>query len=156
MSGSIKNTSAERHEGSSSSVQHHDESVLQIAVGALMVAAAQKDGKFDAFERTRILKVLRRRFGLTPESCEEALAASEEAFARTGVIHSFTAVVKKSFSATERVDLLEMLFEVVYADRFVHGQEASILRHLARELDIPDDDYRECRERVTTRLGIQH
>ena len=155
MSDSIKDPSADRREGSSSRVPQHDENVLQVAVGALMVAAAQMDGDFDASERRKILELLRRRFGLTPELGAAALAASEAAFARAGVIHSFTAVVKKSFSGSERADLLAMLFEVVFADSVVHGQEASVLRHLARELDIPDDDYRDCRERITTRLGLQ-
>jgi uncharacterized tellurite resistance protein B-like protein len=123
-------------------------------VGALMVAAAHMDGEFDDGERTKILELLNRRYGLTPESGEEVLETSEAAFARAGVIHSFVKAAKQTLSHKERIEVLEMIFEIVFSDGVVHGHEAALLRRLAKELEIPDEEYRELRVQITKRLGL--
>jgi uncharacterized tellurite resistance protein B-like protein len=155
MSDRNKETLADRSRGTSPSEIRQDENERLTIFGAIMIAAAHMDGDFADRERTKFIELVKRHFGLTPEAGEEVLEASEAAFARAGVVHSFVNAAKKSLSHKERVELLEMIFEIVFSDGVVHGHEASILRHLAKELDIPDDEYRDLRKLITTRLGLQ-
>ena len=149
-----KETLADTSHGTSPGETRQDENERLTIFGAIMIAAAHMDGDFANRERTKFIELVKRHFGLTPEAGEEVLEASVSAFARAGTVHSFVNAAKISLSHKERVELLEMIFEIVFSDGVVHGHEASILRHLAKELDIPDDEYRELRERTVKRLGL--
>ena len=54
----------------------------------------------------------------------------------------------------ERVGILELLWEVVYADGTLHDYEASLLRRVAGLLYVSDRESGEARLRVMERLGI--
>ena len=126
----------------------------QIAAAALLVEAASMDSDFDAKERTRIGELIRARFDLDDE---EARALVEEAEARAADSvqwQGFTRAVKQGFNHEERVELIEMLWEVAYADGELHDYEASLLRRVTGLLYVSDRESGEARNRVRARLGI--
>lgn len=127
---------------------------LQLATAALMVEAAGLDDDFSAEERGKIVDLLARRFGLSAESATALIGAAESRIAEAGHLHSFTRVVKRSFDAEERVALLQMLWEVVYADGRLHDYEASLMRRLAGLLHVPDQQSGLARKRALERLGL--
>ena len=55
----------------------------------------------------------------------------------------------------ERVGILELLWEVVYADGTLHDYEASLLRRVAGLLYVSDRESGEARLRVMGRLGTE-
>ena len=55
----------------------------------------------------------------------------------------------------ERVGILELLWEVVYADGQLHDYEASLLRRVAGLLYVSDRESGEARLRVMGRLGTE-
>jgi uncharacterized tellurite resistance protein B-like protein len=126
----------------------------QIAAAALLVEAASMDSDFDAKERTRIGELIRARFDLDDD---EARALIEEAEARAADSvqwQGFTRAVKQGFDHAERVALIEMLWEVAYADGELHDYEASLLRRVTGLLYVSDRESGEARNRVRARLGI--
>jgi uncharacterized tellurite resistance protein B-like protein len=58
--------------------------------------------------------------------------------ANSSQLYSFTRVVKDNFDHAERVELMEMLWEVVYADGALHHLEASLMRRVAGLIYVPD------------------
>jgi uncharacterized tellurite resistance protein B-like protein len=50
----------------------------------------------------------------------------------------FTRAIKDGFDHAERVQLIEMLWEVAYADGTLHGYEASLLRRITGLLYVSD------------------
>jgi uncharacterized tellurite resistance protein B-like protein len=68
--------------------------------------------------------------------------------------HGFTTAIKDGFEPAERVELIEMLWEVVYADGQLHDYEASLLRRIAGLLYVSDRNSGEARKRVLARLGM--
>jgi uncharacterized tellurite resistance protein B-like protein len=61
-------------------------------------------------------------------------------------------VIKAKFSLEERIDLMEMLWEVVYADGELHHYEANLMRRLAGLLHVSDRDVGAARKRAQARL----
>ena len=130
----------------------HSHEELQIAAAALMVEAARLDGDFDARERAKIRDLVTQRFGLGREESESLIEVAEERVAWASQLHGFTRVVKGAFTQEERLELMEMLWEVAYADGELHHFEANLMRRLAGLLQVPDRDSGAARKRALERL----
>ncbi len=126
----------------------------QLAAAALMVEAARLDQTFDEVERNRIEMLLQNHFALEPEEARALLAAGEEASDDSIEWQGFTRTIKNGFDQTERIAIIEMLWEVAYADGELHDYEASLIRRITGLLYVPDRESGEARKRVRTRLGL--
>ena len=125
----------------------------QLAAAALLVEAAMMDASFDAAERERIETLLREHFNLSAEETAALLTEAERAARESVQWHGFTQAIKEGFEHAERVRLIEMLWEVAYADGRLHDYEASLLRRIAGLLYVSDRESGEARKRVLARLG---
>jgi len=130
----------------------HSHEELRIAAAALMVEAAQLDDNFDAQERDKIRELVAERFELGAEESDSLIEAAEARVAESSQLHGFTRVIKAKFSLEERIDLMEMLWEVVYADGELHHYEANLMRRLAGLLHVSDRDVGAARKRARERL----
>jgi uncharacterized tellurite resistance protein B-like protein len=54
----------------------------------------------------------------------------------------------------ERVAIIEMLWEVVYADGTLHEYEASLLRRVCGLIYVTDQDSGTARKRVLEKMGL--
>lgn len=143
----------DRHGGSANGRGRRSADELQIAAAALLVEAAQMDDDFDARERSMVLELVTDRFNLNREESLSLLAAAEERVAQANQLHGFTRVVNKAFNQAERIELLEMLWEVVYADGALHDYEANLMRRLNGLLHVSDQESVAARNRARARLG---
>jgi uncharacterized tellurite resistance protein B-like protein len=125
----------------------------QLAAAALLVEAAAMDSSFDAVERDRITELVRERFALGADEALDLIAEAERAVAASVQWHGFTSAVKDGFDHAERLALIEMLWEVAYADGRLHDYEASLLRRIAGLIYVSDRESGEARKRVLARLG---
>lgn len=130
----------------------HSHEELRIAAAALMVEAAQLDDNFDAQERDKIRELVAERFELGAEESDSLIEAAEARVAESSQLHGFTRVIKAKFSLEERIDLMEMLWEVVYADGELHHYEANLMRRLAGLLHVSDRDVGAARKRAQARI----
>ncbi len=140
--------------GESSPHASKTESQLQIAVAALMVQAATMDDTFDAAERTAIERLLAARFTLDRDSVRRLLAAAEAAAERSNQLYSFIRTVVEQLNAEERVQIVEMMWEVAYADGVLDPDEDALLRRVAGLLYVSDYDRGAARKRVLQRISI--
>jgi uncharacterized tellurite resistance protein B-like protein len=127
---------------------------LQLAVAALLVEAARMDDRFEPSERAAIETVLARRFSLTAEDTTRLLAAAERAADASSQLFRFTQLIVERLSPEERIGLVEMLWEVVYADGVLDPDEDALLRRVAGLIYVPDQDRGAARKRVLRRLGV--
>ncbi len=127
---------------------------LQLAAAALLAEVALCDDSFDDDERAAIVGLVGDRFGLSESQALGLVAAGEKAAADATQLLRFTRVIKDNFSPAERVELIEMIWEVVYADGVLHDYEDSLLRRIAGLIYVSDRDRGEARKRVLARLGV--
>jgi uncharacterized tellurite resistance protein B-like protein len=128
---------------------------VQLATVALLVEAAQMDAEFGAEERAKIIELVEGRFGLSAAESRELLQAASEKVEQAVEVFGFTREIKNAFSPEERIEMMEMLWEVAYADRVLHNLEASLMRRLAGLLHVSDRDSGLARKRVLVRLGLE-
>jgi uncharacterized tellurite resistance protein B-like protein len=94
------------------------------------------------------------RFELDAEEGDSLIEAAEARVAESVQLHGFTRVIKSAFSQEERIELMEMLWEVVYADGELHHYEANLMRRLAGLMQVSDRDAGAARKRALKRLDF--
>lgn len=130
----------------------HTPDEFHLAAAALLVHAATADAIFDATERARIEWLCTERFGLKPAEAKALIAAAEREVDDAVQLLRFTRTIKDGFGYEERVHLMEMLWEVVYADEVVEAHEAQLMRRIAGLIYVEDRDSGIARSRVRARL----
>ncbi len=132
----------------------HDRDEKALAAAVLLVEAARMDESFDADERQTIRDILERHFQLVGAEAEDLITEAEAAQAESSHLLRFTRTIKDTFPFDERIEMIEMLWEVVYADGELHHYEANLLRRIGGLIYVPDRERGEARKRVMARLGI--
>lgn len=132
--------------------RHSDED-LRLAAAVLLVEAAQMDENYDVAERRAIAGAVKRQYGLDELETASLLEIAERAQESANELSRFAKKLKDHYSPQERVELIEMLWEVVYADGELHPYEANLMRRIGGLLYVPDRERGEARKRVMQRLG---
>ncbi len=127
---------------------------LALAVAALLVEAARRDDHFDPEERSQITQILRRAYGLTPEAAAELLGTAERANAESTQLYPFTHVIVERMAPEDRVHVIEMLWETVYADGILSPDEDTLIRQIAGLIFVSDRERADAHRRVLQRLGM--
>jgi uncharacterized tellurite resistance protein B-like protein len=128
---------------------------LELAVAALLIEAARMDDDFDDAERATIERLLAERFELAPAAVQALVAAAEEAVRQSTQFFPFTQQICKSMEPEARVQIIEMLWEVAYADGTLDPQEEMLLRRLAGLIYVPDRDRVLARQRALEKLAAK-
>lgn len=126
-----------------------------LASAVLLVEAACVDGSFNDREYRAIAEILATRFSLSKEEVATLLAKAKELQSSANHLVRFTRTIKDTVPLDERAEMLEILWEIVYADGVAHEYESNLLRRVAGLLYVPDRDSGAARKRVLARLGIQ-
>jgi uncharacterized tellurite resistance protein B-like protein len=124
-----------------------------VAVAVLLVEAARMDDHFEATERAAIERLLAAKFELSPESTKTLLTHAEIVAARSNQLHPFTRLAVERMDPNERIRLIEMLWEVAYADGVLDPEEDALLRRVAGLIYVSDGDRVAARQRVLARMA---
>ena len=131
----------------------HPDDERRAAVAGLLVEAARMDGTLDEDERERIAHLLAWRFEVPEADALRLVQDAETAVDNAVDWLRFTQAVIRNYVPEERVVLIEMLWDVAYADGEVHDHEAALVRRLAGLLHVPDRDSGAARQRARARWG---
>jgi uncharacterized tellurite resistance protein B-like protein len=128
---------------------------LQTAVAVLLIEAARRDDTFDDVERAAIKRLLAEKFELSAEATRQLLAQAESAADQTSQLHPFTRLAVERMDPQQRIHLIEMLWEVAYADGILDPEEDALVRRVAGLIYVSDADRVAARQRVLQRLQQQ-
>ena len=120
----------------------------KLAAAALMVEVAVQDGEFEDAERKVIEKSLTEKLNLSPEDARELLEQAEDRQSQSIQILSFTKDIKYHFDDQGRAHIMEMLWDVVFADGKEDNYESNLMRRIAGLLYISDKQSGEIRKKI--------
>src|SRR5579883_2838178 len=127
---------------------------LQLAVAALLMEAAAVGNRLSEAERSVVRRLLERRFGLSENAADALALAGERRAQRSTQLFGFARTINERCSPERRRELIEMLWEVAYADGGLDPLEDAMLRTVGGLIDVSDHERGEARIRVLRRLGI--
>lgn len=150
----IKDLFFERDGMAAGGAGRHEPDEVQVAAAALLVETAALDGAFTGDERERIELQLRERFGLDQDEVATLVADAESKVDHSVELHGFTRQVKEAFTLEERIQMVEMLWQVIYSDGVVHPYEANLVRRVCGLIYVPDAESGAARKRALVALGL--
>ena len=114
---------------------------IELAAAVLMVEISLADSRLDEEERHLITRVLTEEFRLTGEDARAILSRAEQESDRAVSLYAFTRLINDSMSAAEKVHILELLWQVAFADSVLDKYEEYYIRKIADLLYISHNDY---------------
>ena len=118
----------------------------------LIEVARSSDNRVEDREEGVIERALTKRFGLEQSEIIRLVEAAEKGAIQATDLFHFTQVVVNNFSDEGRIGVIEMLWEVAYADGVLTGDEDTLIRRVAGLIDVPDRDRGDAKLRVRERL----
>lgn len=126
---------------------------LPLAVAALLVELARMDDKVNAGERRTIEQLIARGFGLDPSSTHSLVDRADQEMQRSAQYFPFTQEICRHASAEMRVQIIEMLWTVAYADGALNPDEDALIRQIAGLIQVSDWDRGAARKRALEKLA---
>lgn len=128
--------------------EEHDEHSLRLATAALLFEMQRAD--FDEHEEERVVleKVLQGTFALSKEETRELARLAQREAEDSVSLHQFTSLINQRFSPDEKVRVVEMLWQVAFADGRIDRYEEALVRKISELIYVPHRDFVQARHRV--------
>ena len=121
---------------------------LQLATAALLIQVASADFDYTEDERAEIISSLRRRFRLREDEVVDILQETNEELKQRIDIYSFTNLINEHFSREQKIQIIEMVWRVIYVDRHLSGFEDSMVHRLTRLMRLEHSDMIDAKLRI--------
>src|SRR5713101_1620271 len=132
---------------------HFEHNDYRLAAAALLVHAAEIDGNISEVERNKLHAVIKRRFDLDEAETDALVAEATEAEHEAVDLYHFTSLINRSLDADGRRRIVEMMWEIIYADGRVTDFESNLMWRVADLLGISSRERIELGQRVASRRG---
>ena len=112
----------------------------RLATAALLIHVANVDGKIDPPERVRLRELIEARFGLDDAATTRLIERAEQSDKEAVDFFHFTNVLKRSLDDDGRHKIIEMMWDVVFADGEVTEFEENVVWRIAALLGVSNRD----------------
>jgi len=106
------------------------------------------DGVIDQNETEKILSLVSNYFDLDKQTINNYYELAINIQKDNTSFHNLTSKIQNNYSYEEKIDILEMLWEVVLADGIEHDYESNLMRRISGLFYIKDIDSGKIKKRV--------
>lgn len=147
MLSDLKDLFAPPIDNSGAEISHRSREEVRYAAAALLIICAKSDFESHPAEQRAIMEALERSFLLKHEVIESLLALADE---DTGTrrLQEFTALVNQYYSMDDKMELIENLWRVAFADGRLDQFELHYISRVAFLIRLSPDRIQACREIV--------
>ena len=114
---------------------------VELATAALLLEVSRADGEISADEREATARALRSKFHLTPAETGALIEMAEAQVREATDTFQFTSLVNKRFTRDQKIRVVELMWQVAYADGERDVFEDHVIRKLADLLYVDHGDY---------------
>lgn len=109
---------------------------VRLAACALFLEMAHIDEAFSGEEQAEILNILETEFSLSPEHAQQLTREAREELEESKDLWKFTNAINQHYELEEKIRVVELLWQVVYADGRLDRYENYLMHKLARLLNL--------------------
>lgn len=121
---------------------------LQMASAALMVEMLHVDDQVTTEEDEKLRQLLTQRFMLESSEIESLIDLAHNEKHEATDYYEFTSLLNSHYTQQQKIDLVEDLWQLAYADHQLDKYEEHLLRRLADLLHVPHQDYIRTKHKV--------
>jgi uncharacterized tellurite resistance protein B-like protein len=108
---------------------------------ALMIEIMAVDGHKSAAERDVVRDIMSHQLNLSSEQVERIIMQAEQSQEQATDFYHFTAGINETYSAEQKIALIESLWRVAHADHHIDALEQHVIRKLASLLYVSHKDF---------------
>ncbi|MDY6988079.1 MAG: TerB family tellurite resistance protein [Thermodesulfobacteriota bacterium] len=124
---------------------------IRVAVCALFLEMAHIDGEFSDLEQGEMIGLLKKQYHLSDEDVTELAEASKKELAGSIDLWQFTHLINQNYSRQEKIQIIEMVWQVVYADQKLDQHEDYLMHKLAKLLRLTHKELIDAKLKVKAR-----
>lgn len=114
---------------------------IELATAAMLVEVVRCDGGADDAERAAVLRAVHEKFGLSGAEADTLIRLAEEEVRQAGDYFQFTSLINRHFTQEQKQRVIELMWQVAYADAEISAHENHLMRRIADLLHIAHGDY---------------
>jgi len=128
-----------------------DDTGYRLAATALLVHVISLDGEPTKLEKRKLHTLIESSFGLDRGTADELIASATLVEGEAVDLYHFTSVIMRSVDEAGRLRIVEMMWELVYADGQVSEFEDNVVWRAADLLGVSSRDRIDLKHRVAGR-----
>jgi uncharacterized tellurite resistance protein B-like protein len=128
-----------------------DDTGYRLAATALLIHVISLAGEPSELEKRKLHSLLESSFGLDPGAADQLIAAATRVEGEAVDLYHFTSVIMRSLDEDGRLRLVEMMWELVYADGQVSEFEDNVVWRAADLLGVSSRDRIDLKHRIAGR-----
>ncbi len=122
-------------------VVHNKPHTIELATAVLMIEISLADDRIDEKERDTINKLLFDNFGLTDNDLNELINLAENEVDHAVSLYDFTRLINDNLNESEKLIIIENLWQIAYADSVLDKYEEYYIRKIADLLYVSHSNY---------------
>jgi uncharacterized tellurite resistance protein B-like protein len=128
-----------------------DDTGYRLAATALLIHVISLDGEPSEVEKRKLHGLLETSFGLDPGAADRLIASATLVEGEAVDLYHFTSVIMRSVDEQGRLRIVEMMWELVYADGQANEFEDNVVWRAADLLGVSSRDRIDLKHRVAGR-----
>jgi uncharacterized tellurite resistance protein B-like protein len=128
-----------------------DDTGYRLAATALLIHVISIDGQPSEVEKRKLHSLIESRFGLAPGAADRLIASATQVEGEAVDLYHFTSVIMRSVDEAGRLRIVEMMWELVYADGQANEFEDNVVWRAADLLGVSSRDRIDLKRRVASR-----
>lgn len=114
---------------------------VELATAALLVEVVRSDTRTHPAEQQVVLRAVREKFGLSNEEAESLIRLAEDEVRQANDYFQFTSLINRHFDQPQKQRVIELMWQVAYADGELAAHENHVMRRVAELLHVAHPDY---------------
>ena len=128
-------------------IAEHD---VRVATCALFVEMARIDETFTEAEMDTIISILKDKYGLSQEHADALIAEADRELAQSIDLWQFARLINDNYSNDEKIEIIEILWQMVYVDGKMDKYEHYLMNKLKNLLRLSHDQL------IAAKLKVLH
>jgi len=126
---------------------------LHLACASLMIELTVADEKMDETEKTTLKQILKKQFNLDDKALADLWELAQHETRDATSLYQFTTLINDGYDYNAKVQLLEHLWEVAFADGRIDPYEEHLIRKLTDLLYLSHSDFIRAKRKVRALLN---
>jgi len=114
---------------------------IRLAAALLLIEVMHADHEIDDREKDAVMAGLKKIFELTDEETVDVFKIAEDRAKDMISLQQYTSILNRTLEPTEKLNLLEQIWRVVFSDDVMDKYEEHLVRQIAELLYIRHSDF---------------
>jgi uncharacterized tellurite resistance protein B-like protein len=121
---------------------------VRVAACALFMEMGRIDETFTESETATVLSILKEKYNLTKEHAEALMIRADRELEESVDLWQFARLINENYSVKEKLDIIEILWQIVFVDEKMDQYENYLMHKLSKLLRLSHNQLIEAKQKV--------